>query len=44
MAQDILRYVTQYCTVLTTEEDIFFLSNLLDRARYLKKPPLKRTR
>lgn len=37
MAQDILRYVTQYCTVLTTEEDIFFLSNLLDRARYLKK-------
>lgn len=37
MAQDILRYVTQYCTVITTEDDIYLLSALLDRARYLRR-------
>lgn len=37
MAQDILRYIAQYCSVSTTEDDIRFLCRLLDRARYLRK-------
>lgn len=37
MAQDILRYIAQYCNVSTTEDDIRFLCRLLDRARYLRK-------
>ena len=37
MAQDILRYIAQYCGVATTEDDIRFLCRLLDRARYLRK-------
>ena len=37
MAQDILRYIAQYCNVATTEDDIRFLCVLLDRARYLRK-------
>ena len=37
MAQDILRYIAQYCNVATTEDDIRFLCRLLERARYLRK-------
>lgn len=42
MAQDILRYVAQYCSVATTEDDIRFLCRLLDRARYLRKVSLEK--
>lgn len=37
MAQDILRYVAQYCAVTTTEDDIFQLCAMLNRARYLRQ-------
>ena len=37
MAQDILRYVTQYCAVRTTEHDIACLCSLLDQARYIRQ-------
>ena len=37
MAQDILRYVTQYCGVRTTEHDIACLCVLLDQARYIRR-------
>ena len=37
MAQDILRYVTQYCGVRTTEHDISCLCFLLDKARYIRQ-------
>lgn len=36
MAQDILKYVVQYCHVNTTEDEVQFLSELLAAARYLK--------
>lgn len=35
MAQDILRYVVQYCNVTVTENDIHFLTAMLTRARYM---------
>lgn len=37
MAQDILRYVTQYCGVTTTEDDIRLLCQMLTRARYMRR-------
>lgn len=36
MAQDILRYVMQYCGVKTTEDDIRALCLLLNHARYMR--------
>lgn len=36
MAQDILRYIVQYCNVTVTENDIQFLSAMLARARYMR--------
>lgn len=36
MAQDILRYVVQYCGVKTTEDDIRALCLLLNQARYMR--------
>lgn len=36
MAQDILRYVVQYCNVTVTENDIHFLTAMLTRARYMR--------
>lgn len=36
MAQDILRYIVQYCHIETTEHEVQFLSRLLADARYLK--------
>lgn len=37
MAQDTLRYVSQYCGVTTTEDDIRLLCKMLDHARYLRQ-------
>ena len=36
MAQDILRYVSQYCHINTTEKEIQFLSELLVDSQYMK--------
>lgn len=36
MAQDILKYVSQYCHINTTEDEVRYLSNLLGRAKYMK--------
>ena len=37
MAQDILRYISQYCSVTTTENDIYFLCDMLNRAKYIRQ-------
>ncbi len=37
MAQDILKYVSQYCKVPVTEDDIRLLANLLAKSRYMKQ-------
>lgn len=36
MAQDIMKYIVQYCHITTTEHEVQFLSELLANARYLK--------
>lgn len=36
MAQDMMKYIVQYCHITTTENEIRFLSELLAKARYLK--------
>jgi mannitol operon transcriptional antiterminator len=36
MAQDILKYVSQYCHITTTEDEVRFLSRLLTRCRYIR--------
>lgn len=37
IAQDILRYVAQYCSVIITEGDIGFFSSVLQRCHYAKR-------
>lgn len=37
MAQDILKYVTQYCENISTENEIIFFSKLLDNCQYMKR-------
>lgn len=37
MAQDIIRYVAQYCDIQTTEDEAEYLSELLARSRYMKQ-------
>lgn len=37
MAQDILKYITQYCSITTTEDEIRMLTILLERSRYMHK-------
>lgn len=37
MAQDVLRYISQYCHLNTTEDEVSFLSGMLSKARYLKE-------
>ncbi|MDE7246078.1 MAG: PTS sugar transporter subunit IIA [Oscillospiraceae bacterium] len=37
MAQDILRYISQYCGVTTTENDIYLLCDILNHARYIRQ-------
>ena len=36
MAQDIMKYISQYCHTNTTEDEVQFLSELLAMARYFK--------
>ncbi|MGI6117303.1 MAG: BglG family transcription antiterminator [Bilifractor sp.] len=36
MAQDILKYVSQYCHIKTTEDEVRHLSKLLSSCRYMK--------
>ncbi|WP_077613061.1 BglG family transcription antiterminator [Clostridium sp. Marseille-P2415] len=37
MAQDILKYISQYCNITSTEDEIFFLGKMLEEVRYLKQ-------
>jgi len=37
MAQDILKYITQYCSINTTQDEVLFLSHLLSNLRYTKQ-------
>lgn len=37
MAEDVVRYVCQYCQVTATEDEVQFLSELLVMARYMKQ-------
>lgn len=37
MAEDVIRYVCQYCHITSTEDEIQFLSELLVLARYMKQ-------
>lgn len=37
MAQDILRYISQYCQINTTEDEVQFLSEMLTMARYIRQ-------
>ena len=37
MAQDILRYISQYCNVSSTEDEILFFGKMLEEVRYLKQ-------
>lgn len=42
MAQDILRYLAQYCHITSTKDEILFLSERLRIARYIKQKALKK--
>lgn len=37
MAQDILKYISQYCQINSTEDEVQFLSEMLIMARYIKQ-------
>lgn len=37
MAQDILKYITQYCAINTTQDEVLFLSHILGGLRYVKQ-------
>ena len=37
MAEDVIRYVCQYCHITSTEDEVQFLSELLVLARYMKQ-------
>lgn len=37
MAQDILKYVSQYCDNVTSENEIIFLTNLLEDCKFIKR-------
>lgn len=36
IAQDIMKYISQYCQIKTTEDEVRYLSGLLKNSRYLK--------
>lgn len=42
MAQDILKYISQYCRINTTEDEVQFLSEMLSMARYIRQKVPKR--
>ena len=37
MAQDILKYISQYCDNVTSENEIIFLTNLLEECKFIKR-------
>lgn len=37
MAQDIIKYVSQYCQISSTEDEVQFLSEILQKAKYIKQ-------
>ena len=37
MAQDILKFISQYCNILSTEDEVQFLAKILEGVRYLKQ-------
>lgn len=41
MAQEILKYVSQYCNVNTTEDEVRYLSKMLGDAKYMKHKSTK---
>ena len=42
MAADILKYISQYCNVVTTEDEVRYFSNFLSKVRYIKKKSSER--
>lgn len=36
-AQDILKYIAQYCQISTTPDEVCYLSGLLEKCRYIKR-------
>ena len=42
MAQDILKYISQYCHIDTTENEVYFLSEILSDSRYIKQNDFKK--
>ena len=42
MAQDILKYIAQYCHINTTEDEVQFLSMQLTRERYIKQKSFRK--
>lgn len=37
LAQDILKYICQYCQIITTEDELRFLCQLLSKCRYVRQ-------
>lgn len=37
MAQDILKYISQYCNISSSDDEILFLGKMLEEVRYLKQ-------
>jgi len=42
LAQDILKYISQYCHISVTEDEVQFLSEMLSIARYMKHKPVSK--
>ena len=42
MAQDIMKYLVQYCHISATEDEVQFLSEMLSSARYLKNKSIQK--
>lgn len=42
MAQDILKYISQYCHIDTTENEVYFLSEILSDCHYIKQNDFKK--
>lgn len=41
MAQDVIKYVSQYCHINTTEDEVRYLSHMLGHAKYMKHTSAK---
>lgn len=42
MAADILKYISQYCNIVITEDEVRYFSSFLSRVRYIKKRSAER--